>query len=142
MNARKSLILATLLAGLAVGNTASADGFRYHRHYGYSGVGVGLVIGAGLATAAYSSYPPYYYYGPRYYPAPVYYYPYPPVVVAPPAPPVYIEQQQQAPLAYAPQQQQQPGYWYYCSNPQGYYPAVQSCAQSWQKVLPQPSSTR
>jgi hypothetical protein len=139
MKPGKLLILATLLAGLAASNTASARGWYGHRHHG-PGVGVGIVIGAGIATAAYSSYYPRYYYGPRYYypaPAPYYYYP-APVVVAPTPPPVYVEQQ--PPMATAPQQPA--GYWYYCSNPQGYYPSVQSCPQGWQKVLPQPPSNQ
>ena len=29
-------------------------------------------------------------------------------------------------------------YWYYCSNPQGYYPYVKECPAGWQKVAPQP----
>lgn len=28
--------------------------------------------------------------------------------------------------------------WYYCQNPQGYYPYVKSCAGGWQKVPVQP----
>ena len=39
----------------------------------------------------------------------------PPVVVVPPLP--------------AP-----PQYWYYCSNPPGYYPYVASCRRAWQRV--------
>lgn len=42
-----------------------------------------------------------------------------PVYVAP-NPPGYIEQ----------------GYWYYCNDPAGYYPSVQSCPQGWQRVVP------
>ncbi len=60
-----------------------------------------------------------------FYPAPVYPYPdpyLPPVVVAPPAP------------APAPAQQ----YWYYCSNPAGYYPYVARCATAWQPVPANP----
>jgi hypothetical protein len=29
-----------------------------------------------------------------------------------------------------------PNYWYYCHNPAGYYPYVQSCTGEWQKVRP------
>jgi len=32
----------------------------------------------------------------------------------------------------------QPNMWYYCSNPQGYYPYVQSCSTGWQAVVAQP----
>lgn len=50
------------------------------------------------------------------YPAPVYPYPQPPVVVVtPPAQP-------------------QPGYFYYCPNPSGYYPAIPQCPTGWQMV--------
>ncbi len=57
--------------------------------------------------------------------APPYYYPYapPPVVVQ--SPPVY----EQAPPP-------EPAYWYYCSNPQGYYPYVSQCPSGWMRVVP------
>jgi hypothetical protein len=54
-----------------------------------------------------------------FYPAPVYPYPdpyQPPVIVAPAEPPP------------------PPQYWYYCPNPQGYYPYVPQCPSPWQKV--------
>jgi hypothetical protein len=58
-----------------------------------------------------------------FYPAPVYPYPdpyTPPVVaVAPPVAPA------PAPAAQT---------WYYCANPQGYYPYVPQCAVAWQAV--------
>ena len=50
----------------------------------------------------------------------------PPVVAAPQAPQVYAQQD-------APQQ----NYWYYCQNPQGYYPYVQQCPGGWMMVVPQ-----
>jgi hypothetical protein len=40
------------------------------------------------------------------------------------------EQTQQA----APQTEQ--CYWYYCQNPQGYYPDVNNCPGGWMKVVP------
>ena len=33
---------------------------------------------------------------------------------------------------------QQPYYWYYCQDPQGYYPYVGSCPGGWSKVTPTP----
>lgn len=63
---------------------------------------------------------------PYYYPEPYYYYP--PTVAVQPSPPVYIEQAQPAPQQY----------WYFCQNPQGYYPYVKECSSTWQRVLPQP----
>lgn len=59
-----------------------------------------------------------------FYPAPVYPYPdpyLPPAAVAGP------------PQAAAPSQ-----YWYYCTNPQGYYPYVPQCRVAWQAVPPSP----
>jgi len=47
----------------------------------------------------------------------------PPVVVAPPP---HISVQPAPPL------------WYYCDNPQGYYPYVQQCPGGWQPVTPTP----
>jgi hypothetical protein len=52
-------------------------------------------------------------------PPPVYYAP-PPVVVAPA--PTYVEQPSAS------------NTWYYCDNPQGYYPTVQTCSSGWRPV--------
>ena len=76
--------------------------------------------------------PPGYYYPPAY----VYY---PPVITVREEPPVYIEQREVLPPpVVAPQAQQplEPGYWYYCAEQAGYYPAVKQCAGPWQKVAP------
>ncbi len=54
----------------------------------------------------------------------------PPVVVQ--APPQRIEVQN-LPLGPAP-----PSYWYYCSNPAGYYPQIATCPSGWAQVLAQP----
>jgi len=53
--------------------------------------------------------------------------PYPPVVVTPP-PVVYVQPAPQAPF-----------FWYYCENPQGYYPYVQQCPGGWRPVAPTPA---
>lgn len=82
----------------------------HHHHHGHVGIFIGPAFG---------------YYAP-------YHYPYPPVVVAP-SPPVYIERSNPQPAA-------QTYYWYYCSNPEGYYPYVQECPGGWQRVAPQPAS--
>jgi len=65
-----------------------------------------------------------------YYPPPQYYYP-PPVYVSPPPPPVYIEQAPARPVAPPTE-----NYWYYCTNPQGYYPTIRECPGGWLKVVP------
>jgi hypothetical protein len=66
--------------------------------------------------------------GPYYYPYP--YYPYPPPVFVQQSPPVYIEKQ---PSVYV---DKEPYYWYYCPDPSGYYPHVQSCRKQWLRVVP------
>jgi len=60
---------------------------------------------------------------PYAYPYPYPYYVPPPVVTQ--EPPVYSEPEQQ-----------QSDYWYYCQNPQGYYPYIKSCPGGWMKVVP------
>ncbi|HJV64569.1 MAG TPA: hypothetical protein VJ550_02425 [Geomonas sp.] len=70
------------------------------------------------------------YIGP-YWPAwPVYPYPY-----VYPQQPIVIEQ---GPTEYMQQPQSGPEqqFWYYCSDPQGYYPYVQRCPKGWKKVVP------
>jgi len=94
-----------------------------------------LALGSGLALAPTPAaarvfvhvfagpafFTPYYYAPPPvvYYPPPVYYAP-PPVVYAPPPPPTPVAPQAQT--------------WYYCDNPQGYYPYVSSCTSGWRQV--------
>lgn len=68
--------------------------------------------------------------GPGWWGAPypyAYPYSYPPPVVIRQEPQEYIQQP-----AAQPQQQ----YWYYCPDPQGYYPNVKRCPKGWMKVLP------
>ncbi len=108
-----ALLLAILFGAAAVEPAWAA---RVH-HGGVRGrAHVGVFIGAPLLWP--------YYPGP-YYPGPYYY---PPVVAQPSSPPLYIEQE---PL-FAQQ------YWYFCRNPQGYYPYVKQCLSGWLQVVPQP----
>lgn len=34
----------------------------------------------------------------------------------------------------------EPGFWYYCTETQAYYPAVKECPGGWQKIPPRPSA--
>lgn len=87
-------------------------------------------------------YPGYYgYYGYSYY-DPFFYspfYSYPPVIVptppivVPTTPPVYIQQQEESTTV-----QTETHYWYYCQDPEGYYPYVKQCPGGWLRVAPQP----
>lgn len=133
-------IAALIIGSMCLSNAASAHD---RRHWGHRHFGVGVYLGPGPVW-------PWYAYPPRYY------YPSPPVVVVPAQPPVYIErgevpapvviQPPSAPTqvpstAAAPPPPVTPApaaesYWYYCSDPQGYYPYVKSCPLGWQKVAP------
>jgi len=89
------------------------------RHFGHGPhVGVGVWLGPGW-------WGPYPYYYPTYYP----YYSEPPIV---------IEQQPEVYVQPAPQAVEQPSYWYFCKEPQGYYPQVKRCPSGWLKVVPTP----
>lgn len=127
-------LLTLLVIFLTVSPLANADGHHGGHHGGghfgghhRSGFSIGLY--AGNPYYAY----PYYYNNPYAYGSSYYYNP-PVIVTPPPAPPVYIEQS-------APVQQQAPdNYWYYCNDPQGYYPYVRECKTQWQTVEPVPPS--
>ena len=109
------------------GRQASPDRDRYHgrgdrdrrpRYYGHRGFRGydGFSGNFGL------------YFGSPFYPDPFYWnsYPYqPPAYYVPAQPRIYIQQNQQ-----------QPYYWYWCANPQGYYPYIKSCPQPWQQIVP------
>jgi hypothetical protein len=124
---KRGKALLFLLCSLLLAGTTSAAWAR-HGHFRHGHARVGIYLGIPLTGPYY--YPPHY-----YYPSPYYSYAPSPVIVTPAAPPVYIEQT-------APQASTQlpSNYWYYCNDPQGYYPYVKDCPAGWQKVAPQPSS--
>ncbi len=111
-----------------------------HRHHNHIGIGFGGFYSPGFfgpgffGSGYYGGYP----YSYRYrYPS-AYYYPnnyYSSPFIAPSGPTVYI--QREAPAA-APAQQTT-NYWYYCRNPEGYYPYVKQCPEGWLQVAPQPT---
>ena len=43
---------------------------------------------------------------------------------------------QESTPAYSQPEQQQPYYWYYCQDPQGYYPYIRNCPGGWLTVVP------
>ena len=120
MRIAKLCLLILVISGVAGSSNAWA---QHHGGHGrtYVGVSVGM-------PGYWPYYDPYPYY--PYYPYYGYPYAYPPVVAVQPAPTVYIERGQE-----------QPGtgqYWYYCHNPEGYYPYVKQCSTNWEKVTPSP----
>jgi hypothetical protein len=109
------IAIAAVLAGIAWTAPAMAYGHFVHGR-------VGIFIGPGFGPWYY---PPYYY-GGYYGPYPYYGY----GAYAPAAPTQYIEQ--------GAVRQAEQASWYYCADPQGYYPYVQQCRTSWQRVSPTP----
>jgi hypothetical protein len=103
--------------------------------------GAGVMLAAGLsASPAAARVFVGFGFGVPFYPPP-YYYAYPPPVVYAPPPVVYTP----PPVVYAPPPAptiapQTASSWYYCDNPQGYYPYVNSCNSAWRQVpaTPQP----
>jgi len=101
-------------------------GYPYRGHGGHNhghGNSYSFWIGGGWPGYWGPAYPRYY----SYYPSYPYYYPYSA------APGVTAEQPQLS----SPSQDQD--YWYYCQDPQGYYPYIKSCPGGWMKVVPEPA---
>lgn len=114
------------------------DGHGHHHHYGggiyydpwlwgglYGPGWWGGYYGPGWGAYGYRGYG---YIDPWYRP----YYMNPPVIGVPAQPPVYIEQSKPAPS--------RSNAWYYCRNPEGYYPEVKQCPDGWLQVAPQPNA--
>jgi len=120
-------VLALLMGGLLLAQSASAGGRHYGRGHWHGGprASFGFYYG-GPAYGPW--YDPWY----RPFPPPVYYEPR--TVIIERDPPVYI-QREPAPGP-APQAQSANPTWYYCPNPAGYYPHVPSCNQQWVPVDP------
>lgn len=117
------LVVAVMLLTATLSAHADRGWHGHGRHGGHFGVGVviGPGWGGGWWPSPYYPYYPYYPYAP-YYP----YYTQPPVVVEQP-PDVYVQPSPET---------QKPTYWYYCPDPQGYYPYVKKCPNGWMKVVP------
>lgn len=99
-----------------LGYGAGSFGYYGYRAWPYYGSSFGVFVGAPLVVGGVSYGLPYY--GYPYYVSPT--------IVAT-APPVYIQQPQRA-------EDGSDGNWYYCSNPQGYYPTVSECPGGWTPV--------
>jgi len=131
------VILATMLFASAIpghargggGHGGGGHGFHgghgwrghgFHGGHGWRGYGwrgVGVTVGVGPYWGLYGWPYGYPYAYPYTYPSQIYVQPSQPLSVEPPSsPPV----------------------WYYCDNPQGYYPYVQQCPGGWRTVAPSP----
>jgi hypothetical protein len=121
------VLLATVLFASAIpGHTRSGGhsfrgghgfhgGHRFHGGHGWGGVGVSIGVGP--------------YWWPYSYP-----YAYPYVYPYTYSPPIYVQPSQ--PLSIQPPSS--PPVWYYCANPEGYYPSVQQCPGGWRRVASSP----
>ena len=125
MKSIKLLCGLVFLIGIGISISAAAHNGHFHHGHFHHGARVGVVIGGPLWWPGPGYYAPY---------APYYdYYPYSPIVTMPAQPSVYIEQSQASVSSTA-----QSAYWYYCDNPEGYYPYIKQCSGQWQKVAPVP----
>jgi len=105
------LVTMGLLVAMPISGHAGHSSTRYF--FGFN-VGIPLYGGPAYAPGPYWWGPPPYYYAPS------------PVVVVPQQPQTYVQRNQQ-----------ESDYWYYCQNPQGYYPYIKSCPGGWMKVVPE-----
>ena len=143
----RSVALALALAGgaLLLATPAEAGGWHgggWHGggwggwHGGWGGWRGGCCWG-GSSFSLFFGFPAYSYYPYYPYPSYSYYPPYPAYGYAPSYAPSYYPPvtvaQQAPPPGPAPVQ-----YWYYCDNPRGFYPYVQSCGAGWKAVPAQP----
>lgn len=62
------------------------------------------------------------------------YYSNPPIARIPAFPPIYVQQRETI------KAQPKTNYWYYCQNPEGYYPTIKECPGGWLQVAPQPNA--
>ena len=123
---KKLICIVLTLLVVALANTQPAYAVRGGNfghgggHFGHSGghVGVGVFLGPGFWGPGWWGPYPYYPYYPYYNPQ---------VIVQEPQSDIYV---QPAP------QQEGPHYWYFCTDPQGYYPNVKKCPKGWMKVIP------
>lgn len=125
---KSSLFLSALILLISTLHSPASEA-RGHHH---GGGNFGFYFGAPIYPHSYYRYnDPFYRYDPYYYS-----YPQQTIITVPQTPPTYI--QQSPPVT----TQNQPGYWYYCDNPEGYYPYVKECLNTWQPVEPTPPPTR
>lgn len=110
----------------AIAHGGRFDHFSFGINLGYPGL-----YGGYGGYGGYGFYDPFFY--PPFYGIPPVVVPIAPPVIVPSTPPVYI-QQQETPAA----TQSQAHYWYYCTNPEGYYPYVKQCPGGWLRVDPRP----
>ncbi len=130
------LLLAVILA-ITMLFTSPFEGYAGKKsifisaHY-KTGYGHGYRHGGGHYGRWRHHYRGHHYRGPRYYFRGSFVFPWHPYGYYA-SPPVII---QQKPPVYVQPEQQEENYWYYCPDPQGYYPYIRNCESGWMKVVP------
>jgi hypothetical protein len=111
---KKALAAFMVLLVLLLSFPVTSSARRGHGHHGHTRVFIGgsFWLGPPLFWG-----PPYYYSGPAYY-----------------GPPLAFVQPSGR---YIQRGQEESDYWYYCDNPQGYYPYIKACPGGWMKVVPE-----
>lgn len=128
--------------GLGIGSFGYYSPFAPFGYYGgfgvpfssfgfYSGRAGAGFYGQYAGFGSYRYFEPYYPLGGFLAASPVFAAP----LLAPARAPTYVQRNEVS----GPAQAQQKSYWYYCRNPEGYYPYVKQCSGQWIKVPPQPS---
>lgn len=128
-------LLLAAVAGLCASPVWARDhgGYGGHHHGGgHDHFRFGLYMGDPFYSVPYRYAYPYPYYGPYYSPPTV-------ITVPQPAPPPVYIQQSPPPAS---QQALPSGYWYYCRDPEGYYPYIKACESGWEQVPPTPADAR
>jgi len=113
--------------GGSYGHGGYGHGGHYYGGYRYYYPGFGFYFGFPYYWGV--GYPYYYPYYSAAYPV---YYPY--ATTDQGVEGVYS---QRAPAYSSPQSVPSNQYWYYCTDPAGYYPYVQNCSKAWMQVVPQ-----
>ena len=128
---KSMLAMVTAVLLLAVTQVCAAPrhgGGYYGGRPGWGGGHWGPRVGIYYGGLGYYGYGYGYDYGYPYAYAPI-------VINAEPTPQVLI--QQGAGTGVTAQNEPAANYWYYCTQPAGYFPYVQNCSQPWMKVVPQ-----
>ncbi len=128
-------LLVLAIAGLSI-TLVSFDTSAHGPSRGRVGVGVHIGVPGPIfwGPRHYYGGPRHFYGGPTYYYPPAYYYGAPAIVEQAP---VYVERGSSDPAAAATQPTAPPE-WYFCADPEGYYPYVNQCPGGWRKVPAQP----
>lgn len=133
----RNAILAVATIALLAPSLSHANGRHYH----------GSRIGVGINLNLFSGFYHRPYYAAGYYGYPYYYREVVvnPVVVTNPQPTVVYVESSPSNYPSAPSNQisntppvQSENVWYYCHNPDGFYPSIKSCPAGWQKVPARP----